>query len=123
MKALIFIMKIVAATLLLCMTGFCVFGFLASFELGWFSLWHCLYGLCGIGCLAGARRLLLCRTLARTWGSLALCAGAIVCILGLVRSYSRYFPWQIVGGAALGCGLLIGGFALLRWRGENAGAL
>jgi hypothetical protein len=55
------LLRIVAAAVLLCLTGFCVFGFLASFEVGWISLWHFLYGACGIGSLAIAMRLLLWR--------------------------------------------------------------
>jgi hypothetical protein len=53
--------RILAAAVLLCLTGFCVFGFLASFEVGWISFWHFLYGICGIGSLAVAMRLLFWR--------------------------------------------------------------
>ena len=116
-------MKFVAAAVLLCVTGFCVFGFLASFEAGWFSVWHCLYGFCGIGSLAGAMHLLLRQTLARTMGALALFAGVMICVLRLIESYYIYFPWQSVGAAALGCGLLTGGVAILRRRGDSSKSL
>ena len=112
--------RILAATVLLCVTGFCVFGFLASFEIGPISLWHCLYGACGIGSLTIAMRLLLQRTLARTMGTLALLAVVIFCVLGFVESRFTYpFPWQVVGGGALGSGCLTGGIAWLRRRGDN----
>ena len=119
MKAIILFMKSIAATALLCVTGFCMFGFLASFEAGWFSLWHCFYAICGIGSLTGAMHLLLCRTLAQTIGCLALFIGTMICLLGLMDFYQLRFPWQVVGGGAIGCGLLTGGVALLSRRGDN----
>jgi hypothetical protein len=64
--------RIIAVAVLLCLTGFCVFGFLASFEAGWISLWHFLYGICGVGSLAIAMRLLLWRVKA---GKSAVTAG------------------------------------------------
>jgi hypothetical protein len=54
--------RVISATVLLCVTGFCVFGFLASFEVGWISIWHGIYGICGIASLAVAIRLLRWRT-------------------------------------------------------------
>jgi len=121
MKALTFVTKFLSATVLLCVTGFCVFGFLASFEIGPISLWHCLYGACGIGTFAVAMRLLLQRTLARTLGTLALLAVVIFCVFGFVGSRFTYrFPWQVVGGGALGSGCLAGGVALLRRRGDSS---
>ena len=121
MKALTFVTKFLSATVLLCVTGFCVFGFLASFEIGPISLWHCLYGACGIGTFAVAMRLLLQRTLARTLGTLALLAVVIFCVFGFVGSRFTYrFPWQVVGGGAFGSGCLAGGVALLRRRGDSS---
>jgi hypothetical protein len=120
MKALTFAMKFLAATVLLCVTGFCVFGFLASFEIGPISLWHCLYGACGIGTFAVAMRFLLQRTLGRTLGTLALFAGTVFCVLGFMESYHG-FPWPLwVGYGALGCGCLAVGVALLRQRGGSS---
>jgi len=114
-------MKFLAATVLLCVTGFCVFGFLASFEIGPISLWQGLYGACGIGTCAVAMWLLLHRTLARTLGTLALLAVVIFCVVGFVESRFTYpFPWQVVGGGALGCGCLTAVIALLRRRGDNS---
>ena len=96
MKALTFVMKFVSATVLLCVTGFCVFGFLASFEIGPISLWHCLYGACGIGTFAVAMRLLLQRTLARTLGTLSLLAATVFCVLGFMESYLGFsWPWWV----------------------------
>jgi hypothetical protein len=110
MKALTFVMKFLSATVLLCVTGFCVFGFLASFEVGPISLWHCLYGAFGIGTFAVAMRLLLQRTPGRT---LALFAATVFCILGFMESYLGFsWPWW-VGYGALGCGCLAGWVALL----------
>jgi len=124
MKALTFVMTFLSATVLLCVTGFCVFGFLASFEIGPVSLWHCLYGACGIGTFAVAMRLLLQRTLARTLGTLALLAVVIFCVFGFVESrFTHRFPWQVVGGGALGSGCLTGGIALLCRRGNNSKAM
>jgi hypothetical protein len=120
MKALTFVMKFLLATVLLCVTGFCIFGFLASFEIGPISLWHCLYGACGIGTFTVATRLLLQQTLARTLGTLALLALAIFCVFGFMESRLTYrFPWQVVGGGALGSGCLAGGIALLRRKGDK----
>jgi len=51
--------RIVVGVLLLLVAGFCVFGFLASFEPG-ADPWHltkAIYGVVGIGCLAVAGRL------------------------------------------------------------------
>jgi len=48
--------RIVVGVLLLLVAGFCVFGFLASFEPG-ADPWHltkAAYGVVGIGCLAAA---------------------------------------------------------------------
>jgi len=113
--------RVVSATVLLCVTGLCVFGFLASFEVGPISLWHCLYGVCGIGTLAIAMRLLLQRTLAQTLGTLALFAVVIFCVFGLMESLFTFrFPWQVVGGGAFGSGCLAGGVALLRRRGDSS---
>jgi hypothetical protein len=50
--------RVISATVFLCVAGFCVFGFLASFEVGWISIWHGIYGICGIASLAIAMRLL-----------------------------------------------------------------
>ncbi len=112
--------RVISATVLLCVTGFCVFGFLASFEIGPISLWHCLYGVCGIGSLTIAMRLLLQRTLARTLGTLALFAATVFCVLGFMESY-RGFPWLWwVAYGAPGCGCLAGGVALLRRRGSSS---
>jgi hypothetical protein len=120
MKTLTMIMKFISATVLLCVTGFCVFVFLESFEVGWFSRWHCLYGICGIGSLTMAMSLLLCRTLARTLAGLALLALALFCAFRFMESYFTYlFPWQVVGGGALGGCLLTGGVALLRRKGDG----
>ena len=113
--------RVILATVLLCVTGFCVFGFLASFEVGPISLWHCLYGVCGIGTLTVAMRLLLQQTLARTLGTLALFAVVIFCVFGFVESRFTYrFPWQVVGGGAFGSGCLATGVALLRRRGGGS---
>ena len=54
MKALRVIMKFIGATLLLCAAGFCVFGFLASFEPGNGLAWKIGYGTLGCICLVGA---------------------------------------------------------------------
>ena len=51
--------RILSATILLCITAFCVFGFLASFERGSLNVGHLVYGACGIGTLFLAVRLLL----------------------------------------------------------------
>jgi len=119
MKALTFATKFLAATVLLCIAGFCVFGFLASFEMCPISLWHCLYGACGIGTFAGATRLLLQRTRGRTLGTLALFAATVFCVLGFMESYHGFpWPWW-VGYGTLGCGCLAGGVALLRRAGAN----
>lgn len=121
MKALTFVMKFLSATVLISVTGFCVFGFLASFEIGPISLWHCLYGACGIGTFTVAMWLLLQRTLARTLGTLALLAVVIFFVFGFMESRLTYrFPWQVVGGGALGSGGLTGGIALLRRRGDKS---
>lgn len=48
--------RIVVGILLLLVAGFCVFGFLASFEDG-IDPWHltkAVYGVVGIGCLVAA---------------------------------------------------------------------
>jgi hypothetical protein len=125
MKALAFtlefLVRLIPAIALLCVAGFCVFGFLDSFESGWFSRWHCIYGFCGIGSLAGAMHFLLRQTLARTMASLALFAGGMISILWLMKPFCIHihFPWQVVGGAALGGGLLTGAVALLRRRGDG----
>jgi len=50
--------RVISATVFLCVAGFCVFGFLASFEVGWISTWHGIYGICGTASLAIAMRLL-----------------------------------------------------------------
>jgi hypothetical protein len=126
MKTLAFtlelLIRLISAIVLLCVTGFCVFGFLDSFEVGWFSRWHCIYGLCGIGSMAGAMHLLLRQTLARTMASLALFVGSMICILWLIKSYCIHvhFPWQVVGAAALGGGLLTGAVAFLRRRADGS---
>ncbi len=112
---------VVSATVLLCVTGFCVFGFLASFEIGPTSLWHGLYGVCGIGTLAIAMRLLLQRTLLQTLGALALFAVVIFCVFGLMELLFTFrFPWQVVGSGAFGSGCLAGGVALLRRKGDSS---
>lgn len=113
--------RIASATAMLRATGFCVFGFLPSFEVGPISLWHFLYGVCGIGTLTVAMRLLLQRTLARTLGTFALFAVVIFCVFGFVESRFTYrFPWQVVGGGASGSGCLATGVALLRLRGGSS---
>ena len=120
MKALIFIMKFLAATALLCVTGFCGFGFLASFEVGPISLWHGLYAAFGIGTCAVALRLLLQPTLGETLGTLALFAIIIVGLSGVVGMWvASGFPWQVVGGGALICGCLTAGIAGLRRWGDR----
>ena len=50
------LLRIVVGILLLLVAGFCVFGFMASFEPG-IDPWHvtkAVYGVVGIGCLAAA---------------------------------------------------------------------
>ena len=61
MKALTFLeipLRVVSVIALVCIAGFCVFGFLASFELGAISSWHFLYAGCGVGALFVATQLL-----------------------------------------------------------------
>jgi len=119
MKALIFIMKFLAATALLCVTGFCGFGFLASFEVGPISLWHGLYAAFGIGTCAVALRLLLQPTLGETLGAVALFAIVIVGLSGFVGVWAANgFPWQVIGGGALICGCLPAGIGALRRPGD-----
>ena len=50
--------RMLAAAILLCITAFCVFGFLASFEAGSLNVGHLAYGACGIGTLFLSVRLL-----------------------------------------------------------------
>ena len=57
------LLRIVVGILLLLVAGFCVFGFLASFEPGR-DPWHvtkAAYGVVGIGCLTAAGWLILRR--------------------------------------------------------------
>jgi hypothetical protein len=126
MKALTFtlelLVRLISAIVLLCVTGFCAFGFLDSFEVGWFSGWHCFYGLCGMATLAGAIHLLLRPTLARTMAALALFVVSMISILWLMKPYCMriHFPWQVLGAVALGGGLLTAAVALLRRRGDGS---
>jgi hypothetical protein len=61
------IMSRIVAGLCLCVAGFCVFGFLATFEPGVSSAlaFRVVYGLLGAACLFGAARLILRRGEAR----------------------------------------------------------
>jgi hypothetical protein len=54
-----FAMKLLAALALLAVAGFCVFGFLATFEPPGLIGWRIAYGAIGLTCLAIARWLLL----------------------------------------------------------------
>jgi len=72
--------RIIAVAVLLCLTGFCVFAFLTSFEVGWISIWHFLYGVCGTGSLAIAMRLLFWRVKS---GKIAVTAGLPIAAAGL----------------------------------------
>jgi hypothetical protein len=108
--------RIISAMVLLCVTAFCVFGFLASFEPGNGLPWKIGYGALVCGGLVGAVTLLV-RTRARTLGALALFAVAMLCVLGFLESYLS-LPGQVVYGV-LGCGCLAGGVALLGQRGNN----
>jgi hypothetical protein len=53
------VVRLISATLLLCVSAFCVFGFLASFEPGNGALFKIGYGALGSGCLVGAIHLLV----------------------------------------------------------------
>jgi Na+/proline symporter len=53
--------RLISTVALLCVSAFCVFGFLASFEPGNGLLWKVGYGVLGCGCLTSAIRLLLWR--------------------------------------------------------------
>ena len=108
------------AILPLCVTAFCAFGFLASFEEGPISVWHFLYLAGGIGSFAIAMRLVSLGMLAQTLAGLALLAGTLFCIGGLVES-SRLSAssWEI-GYGVLGCVCLFGTVPLLRGRKGNS---
>lgn len=103
-------LKNLAGLPLLCVTAFCVFGFLASFEPGNGLQWQLGYGTFACGSLVGAIALLF-RARARTLAALALFAIAILCVLGFLESYLS-LPGQVVYGA-LACACLTGGVILL----------
>jgi len=57
--ALDLVVRLISGTLLLGVSAFCVFGFLASFEPGNGALFKIGYGALGSGCLVGAIHLLV----------------------------------------------------------------
>lgn len=118
MRALTFAMRFLVATGLLCITGFCVFGFLASFEIGPLSRWQLLYGAGGIGTFTVAMHLCILPAPARAWRTFALLAANVFCVLGIMESCHGFsWPsWGLYG--ALGCGCLAGAVASL---GQRAG--
>jgi hypothetical protein len=52
------ILQIMVSLALLGVMAFCVYGFLASFELGMLNVWHGIYGVAGVSSLVVAMRLL-----------------------------------------------------------------
>ena len=108
--------RIILAMVLLCVTAFCTFGFLAAFEPGNGWQWQVGYGALACGGLVGAIAVLR-RTRARTLGALALFAFTMLCVLGFMESYLS-LPGQ-VGYGALGCVCLTGGVALLGRGGKR----
>ena len=78
--------RIILAMALLCVTAFCTFGFLASFEPGNGWQWQAGYGALVCGGLVGAVAVLR-QTRAPTLGALALFALTMLCVLGFMESY------------------------------------
>ncbi len=108
--------RIILAMALLCVTAFCTFGFLASFEPGNGWQWQAGYGALVCGGLVGAVAVLR-QTRAPTLGALALFALTMLCVLGFMESYLSSAGQ--VGYGALGCICLSSGVALLGRRGKN----
>jgi peptidoglycan/LPS O-acetylase OafA/YrhL len=117
MKSILnWLLRIIVAMLLLCVTAFCTFGFLASFEPGNGWQWKAGYAALASGGLVGAVAVLR-RTGARALGALALFGFTMLCVLGIMESYLT-LPGQ-VGYGVLGCCCLTGGVALLGRGGKR----
>jgi len=110
------LLRLIVAMVLLCVTAFCTLGFLASFEPGNGWQWKAGYAAAACGSLVGTVGVLR-RMRPRILGALALFALTMLCILGFMESYLS-LPRQ-VGYGVLGCCGLTGGVSLLGRGGKR----